>query len=164
MRIYLIVLVVVSLFSSAFSDDSILEYPSEIESMHKKAAEEDVNLHCTTWRFAAEMNNLAPWKTIPVECADYVKDYVMGKGYVTDLERVSEEALIFASSVEFSGDGKDIWIFDIDETLLSNLPYYIDHGFGYIFSNSLPFYKFYLILGLVCVCLCAHVVLLLAFA
>lgn len=136
MRIYLIFLVVVSLFTSAFSD-SILEYPSEIESRHKKAAEEDVNLHCTTWRFAAEMNNLAPWKTIPVECADYVKDYVMGKGYLTDLERVSEEALIFARSIEFSGDGKDIWIFDIDETLLSNLPYYIDHGFGYILSKLL---------------------------
>jgi len=136
MRIYLIFLVVVSLFTSAFSD-SILEYPSEIESRHKKAAEEDVNLHCTTWRFAAEMNNLAPWKTIPVECADYVKDYVMGKGYLTDLERVSEEALIFARSIEFSGDGKDIWIFDIDETLLSNLPYYIDHGFGLeLFDHS----------------------------
>ncbi|XP_019087228.1 PREDICTED: acid phosphatase 1-like [Camelina sativa] len=134
MRIYLIVLVVVSLFSSS---DSILEYPSEIESMHEKAAEEDVNLHCTTWRFAAEMNNLAPWKSIPVECADYVKNYVMGKGYATDLERVSEEALIFANSVEFSGDGKDIWVFDIDETLLSNLPYYIDHGFGLeLFDHS----------------------------
>ncbi|XP_010442941.1 PREDICTED: acid phosphatase 1-like isoform X1 [Camelina sativa] len=139
MKIYLILLlVVVSLFSSsAFSDDSILEYPSEIESMHKKAAEEDVDLHCTTWRFAAEMNNLAPWKSIPAECADYVKNYVMGKGYATDLERVSEEALIFANSVEFSGDGKDIWVFDIDETLLSNLPYYIDHGFGLeLFDHS----------------------------
>ncbi|CAL9243088.1 unnamed protein product [Arabidopsis halleri] len=136
MMIYVIFLVVISLFASAFSD-SILEYPSEIETLHKKAADEDVNLHCTTWRFAAEMNNLAPWKTIPVECADYVKDYVMGKGYLTDLERVSEEALIFASSVEFSGDGKDIWIFDIDETLLSNLPYYIDHGFGLeLFDHS----------------------------
>ncbi|KAF3489030.1 hypothetical protein F2Q69_00055694, partial [Brassica cretica] len=47
-------------------------------------------------------------------------------------------ASIFASSVEFSGDGKDIWVFDIDETLLSNLPYYIDHGFGYTFSLFLP--------------------------
>nr|AFJ66209.1 hypothetical protein 34G24.7 [Capsella rubella] len=137
MRIYLIVLVLVSVFSSAFAEDSILKYPSEIENMHKRAADEDVDLHCTTWRFAAEMNNLAPWKTIPVECADYVKNYVMGKGYATDLERVSEEAFIFASSVEFSGDGKDIWVFDIDETLLSNLPYYIDHGFGLeLFDHS----------------------------
>lgn len=145
MRIYVIFLVV-SLFSSAFSDETsgsyllprplVLEYPSESETRHKESDDDEVNLHCTSWRFAAETNNLAPWKTIPVECADYVKDYVLGKGYVTDLERVSEEASIFASSVEFAGDGKDIWIFDIDETLLSNLPYYIDHGFGYSFSIS----------------------------
>ncbi|CAH8305979.1 unnamed protein product [Eruca vesicaria subsp. sativa] len=49
----------------------------------------------------------------------------------------SEEASIFASTVDFSGDGKDAWIFDIDETLLSNLPYYIDHGFGVeVFDHS----------------------------
>lgn len=146
MKIYLIFLVI-SLISSAFSDEIpnsyllprplIIEYPSE-----KKSSDEEINLHCTSWRFAAETNNLAPWQTIPAECADYVKNYVMGNGYITDLERVSEEALIFARSVEFAGDGKDIWIFDIDETLLSNLPYYIDHGFGYIFS-ILFLYNFY---------------------
>ncbi|CAN6898821.1 unnamed protein product [Brassica oleracea] len=53
--------------------------------------------------------------TIPAECTDYVKDYVLGKGYVTDLERVSEEASVFASTIDFfAGDGKDAWIFDID--------------------------------------------------
>ncbi|CAN7136590.1 unnamed protein product [Brassica rapa subsp. narinosa] len=57
---------------------------------------------------------------------------------VANLERVSEEASVFASTVDFSaGDGKDAWIFDIDETLLSNLPYYIDHGFGVeVFDHS----------------------------
>ncbi|CAH8385971.1 unnamed protein product [Eruca vesicaria subsp. sativa] len=140
-----VILLMVSLFSTAFSDEtsdlyllpkpsSILQYPSE----HKKVDGEEVNLYCTSWRFTAETNNLAPWSTIPAECADYVKEYVMSRGYVTDLERVSEEASIFANSVEFSGDGKDIWVFDIDETLLSNLPYYIDHGFGYTFPQS-PF-------------------------
>ena len=143
-KICVIFLVVSFFFSSACSDEtsdpyllpkpSILQYPSE----HEKVDGEEVNLYCTSWRFAAETNNLAPWSTIPAECADCVKDYVMGRGYAIDLERVSEEASIFASSVEFSGDGKDIWVFDIDETLLSNLPYYIDHGFGYTFSLFLP--------------------------
>nr|ACJ85120.1 unknown [Medicago truncatula] len=27
-------------------------------------------------------------------------------------------------------DGRDLWVFDIDETTLSNLPYYATHGFG----------------------------------
>ncbi|CAF1752101.1 unnamed protein product [Brassica napus] len=142
-KICVIFLVVSFFFSSACSDEtsdpyllpkpSILQYPSE----HEKVDGEEVNLYCTSWRFAAETNNLAPWSTIPAECADCVKDYVMGRGYAIDLERVSEEASIFASSVEFSGDGKDIWVFDIDETLLSNLPYYIDHGFGLeLFDHS----------------------------
>ncbi|CAN7039485.1 unnamed protein product [Brassica rapa subsp. trilocularis] len=117
MMIYYVIFLVVSLFFSAFSDELsdpalILHYP-----------------------------NLAPWSTIPAECADYVKaDYVLGKAYVADLERVSEEASIFASTVvgfNGAGDGKDAWIFDIDETLLSNLPYFIEHGFGLeLFDHS----------------------------
>ena len=135
-----VIFLVVSLFSSAFSGElsdpsSIIKYPSEEP---KRDDGDEVNLHCTSWRFAAETNNLAPWSTIPAECADYVKDYVLGKAYVADLERVSEEASVFASTVDFSaGDGKDAWIFDIDETLLSNLPYYIDHGFGYLHVFSI---------------------------
>ncbi|KAE8666838.1 hypothetical protein F3Y22_tig00112490pilonHSYRG00034 [Hibiscus syriacus] len=37
---------------------------------------------------------------------------------------------LFASTVQMDPDGKDAWIFDIDETLLTNLPYYMDHEFG----------------------------------
>lgn len=79
-----------------------------------------------------EANNLRPWKTIPDECRDYVKDYMTNRGYRIDLERVSKEAGDFAKSVEFAGDGMEAWIFDVDETLLSNLPYYADHGYGYV--------------------------------
>ncbi|OWM79434.1 acid phosphatase 1 [Punica granatum] len=121
----------------AFSEDSapssdaslprplIIEYPQP-----SKAVDEELRLRCTSWRFAAETNNLSPWKTIPQECAEYVKVYMTGEGYSLDLQRVSEEAGFYAKSVELSGDGKDAWIFDIDETLLSNLPYYANHLFG----------------------------------
>lgn len=77
-----------------------------------------------------EANNLAPWRTIPPDCADYVKDYMVGKRYRFDLERVAMEAAAYARSVELVGDGMDAWVFDVDETLLSNLPYYADHRFG----------------------------------
>lgn len=77
-----------------------------------------------------EANNLSPWKTIPQECSDYVKDYMTGRGYLVDLEIVSKEAESYAKNVEVNFDGKDVWIFDIDETLLSNLPYYAEHGYG----------------------------------
>lgn len=90
-----------------------------------------MRLRCNSWRFAVEANNLSPWKTVPKECAEHVKGYVTGKAYVYDLEIVSKEAGEYAKSVNLSNDGKDAWIFDIDETLLSNLPYYAAHGYGY---------------------------------
>ncbi|OMO94849.1 hypothetical protein CCACVL1_05766 [Corchorus capsularis] len=107
----------------------IIQYPEDIESQFKEF-DEEVKLQCTSWRFSVETNNLSPWKTIPVECGAYVKDYMMGRGYKLDLERVSNEAGVYAKSVELNGDGKDVWVFDIDETLLSNLPYYAEHGYG----------------------------------
>ncbi|CAF2059954.1 unnamed protein product [Brassica napus] len=89
---------------------------------------DEVNLHCTSWRFAVETNNLAPWSTIPAECTDYVK------GYVTDLERVSEEASVFASTVISPPATTRMRGFS---TSMSNLPYYIDHGFGVeVFDHS----------------------------
>ncbi|XP_020210911.1 acid phosphatase 1 [Cajanus cajan] len=88
-------------------------------------AAEEVRLGCGAWRVAGEANNLGAWKS-----AEYVKEYMRGKGYVADLEMVSKEAGEFAKSVELAADGKDAWIFDVDETLLSNLPYYAAHGYG----------------------------------
>lgn len=131
---------VFSLFSIVLSHESlnshllprplILEYPENLET-HFGEIKQELRLHCTSWRFSAEANNLNPWKTIPQECADYVKDYMTGREYSIDLRRVSMEAEIYAKTVELTGDGKDVWIFDVDETLLSNFPYYADHGYGY---------------------------------
>ncbi|KAH6809943.1 HAD superfamily [Perilla frutescens var. frutescens] len=100
------------------------------EAQLDKWSAEDVELHCTSWRLAVEANNLSPWKTIAEECGDYVREYMTEKGYRLDLQRVSNEAVLYARSVNLSGDGKFTWVFDIDETLLSNLPYYAQHGYG----------------------------------
>ncbi|XP_050386282.1 acid phosphatase 1 isoform X3 [Argentina anserina] len=107
----------------------IIDYPNLAEP-HFKEIEAEVKLQCTSWRFSVEANNVNPWKTIPEECVEYVKDYVTGRGYGVDLERVSSDAGVYAKSVELRGDGKDVWVFDVDDTLLSNLPYYADHGYG----------------------------------
>jgi len=53
-----------------------------------------------------------------------------GEVYSSDSQMIAAESLEFAKSVQITGDGKDVWVFDIDETLLSNLPYYAAHGFG----------------------------------
>ncbi|XP_057972275.1 acid phosphatase 1-like [Malania oleifera] len=139
-----------SLFSVAFSLENfnshllprplILEYAETVRA-DSEEFEKEVHLQCTSWRFAAETNNLSPWKTIPPECADYVKDYMTTRAYSIDLERVSKEAAVYARSVELGGDGKDVWVFDVDETLLSNLPYYASHGFGLEVFDGVEFDK-----------------------
>lgn len=136
---FLRLLLILSVFSIAFSFENldthllprplIPEYSDNVESQLREI-EDELQLRCTSWRIAGEANNLSPWKTIPQECAEYVKNYMMGRGYAIDIETVSKEAEAYANSVKLNGDGKDVWIFDIDETLLSNLPYYSAHGYG----------------------------------
>lgn len=53
-----------------------------------------------------------------------------GERYRSDLEFVVENSLDFVKNATMIGDGKDAWVFDIDETLLSNVPYYAAHGYG----------------------------------
>ncbi|KAG2609284.1 acid phosphatase 1-like [Panicum virgatum] len=88
------------------------------------------DVRCASWRLAAEANNLAPWKAVPPGCAAHVRDYVTGVAYRSDLELVARESAAYARAAPLRGDGRDAWVFDVDETLLSNLPYYADHGYG----------------------------------
>lgn len=53
-----------------------------------------------------------------------------GERYLSDSLVVAEFPSEFAKSVKIDGDGKDAWEFDIDKTLLSNVPYYEAHRFG----------------------------------
>lgn len=131
-------------FSQETSDDRpvIVKSPKFVEAQLKEWPAKEVELGCTSWRVAVEANNLSPWRTIPEECGDYVKEYMRGKGYELDLLRVSSDAGIYARSVNLSEDGKDAWVFDVDETLLSNLPYYDQHGYGYVILSSFPFFFF----------------------
>ncbi|XP_022159547.1 acid phosphatase 1 [Momordica charantia] len=116
----------------------ILEFPQKVENQLEEL-DGEIKLRCDSWRFNAEANNLSPWRRIPLECAEYVKEYSSGRAYQLDVETASKEAEIFAKSVKLVGDGKDVWIFDIDETLLSNLPYYTEHGYGSDVFNPLEF-------------------------
>ncbi|RCV16096.1 hypothetical protein SETIT_3G110200v2 [Setaria italica] len=85
---------------------------------------------CDSWRFAVETNNKRGWKTIPARCERYVGNYMMGGHYRSDSRAVVNEAIAYAEGLELSGKGNEVWVFDIDETALSNLPYYAKHGFG----------------------------------
>ncbi|KAM7491770.1 hypothetical protein LguiA_034691 [Lonicera macranthoides] len=144
---------ILSLFTLSFCEENlnhhqhnhVLPRPLIIEKYTENAqlkeTLEEVRLECTSWRFSVEANNLSPWKTIPEECADYVKEYMTGKSYKIELDRVAKEARVYANSVELSGEGNDVWVFDVDETLLSNLPYYEQRGYGLEVFDGLEFDK-----------------------
>ncbi|PHT46058.1 hypothetical protein CQW23_15216 [Capsicum baccatum] len=98
-------------------------------------------LDCLSWRLAVETNNLRDWKLVPSACEDYVGHYMLGKQYRRDCEYVAKVAIEYAKGLNLGGDGKDVWVFDIDETTLSNLPYYArcDVAFGAIPYNNTKF-------------------------
>lgn len=86
--------------------------------------------YCESWKFTVENGDAGVWSTVPTRCVKFVKKYVTGKRYLSDSEFAAADSLTFAKDVAIAADGKDCWIFDIDETLLSNLPYYAAHGYG----------------------------------
>ncbi|XP_066361091.1 acid phosphatase 1-like [Miscanthus floridulus] len=85
---------------------------------------------CDSWRFAVETNTLRGWKTVPARCEKYVGNYMLGGHYRSDSRAVVNEAIAYAEGLKVSGEGKEVWVFDVDETTISNLPYYAKHGFG----------------------------------
>ena len=90
-------------------------------------------INCQSWRLAVETNNIVGWTLVPEACENYIGNYMLGKQYRDDCNVVGAAAYEYAKSLTLSGDGKDIWVFDIDETTLSNMPYYArsDVAFGY---------------------------------
>ncbi|KAG6521089.1 hypothetical protein ZIOFF_018155 [Zingiber officinale] len=92
-------------------------------------------IFCDSWRLSVETNNAGHWRIIPENCLGMVEEYMNGDRYSSDSDVVGADSLSFAMTVQIEGDGKDIWIFDIDETLLSNLPYYVVHGYGDVVTN-----------------------------
>ncbi|KAG8383639.1 hypothetical protein BUALT_Bualt04G0034900 [Buddleja alternifolia] len=79
---------------------------------------------CLSWRLAAETNNLRHWKLVPASCENYIGNYMLGEQYKNDCKVVADAAIEYAKSLKLAGDGKDVWVFDTDETTVSNLPYY----------------------------------------
>ncbi|KAK7294272.1 hypothetical protein RJT34_17159 [Clitoria ternatea] len=88
------------------------------------------DVSCLSWRVGVEAHNIIDWKTVPQECEGYIGNYMLGDQYRADSKMVCAQAYLYAKTLNLTRDGRDIWVFDIDETALSNLPYYAHHGFG----------------------------------
>eukprot|EP00253_Pinus_taeda_P007698 PITA_07698 len=102
---------------------------------------QDPQLNCDAWRFGVETNTLRFWDVVPPECVEYVKDYMVGSQYLCDSNMVANESIAYANSLNLSGDGKDVWVFDVDETLLSNLPLYAAYNYGGAWMDDGAFIK-----------------------
>ncbi|KAK9131075.1 hypothetical protein Sjap_011562 [Stephania japonica] len=96
-------------------------------------------ISCPSWRLAVETNNLRDWKTIPVLCEGYISNYMLVKLYRQYSKAVTNQAILYAKSLNLVGDGKEVWVFDVDETVLSNVPYFSQHGFGPELFHSVAF-------------------------
>uniref|UniRef100_A0A9I9CJP2 Acid phosphatase 1-like n=2 Tax=Cucumis melo TaxID=3656 RepID=A0A9I9CJP2_CUCME len=110
---------------SSTDDQVIRMYPKQ----HIVGAEGDPN--CESWKYSIEVNNAGTWYSIPRPCIEFVREYINTGGYLADSRSAAAFSLTFARSVKVGeGKGMDAWIFDVDETLLSNMPYYKATGFG----------------------------------
>lgn len=103
--------------------------------------QQDPQLNCAAWRFGEETNTLRFWDVVPPECVEYVKNYMVGSQYMLDSNIVANESIVYSNSLNISGDGKDVWVFDVDETLLSNLPLYAAYNYGGAFIAEDAFTK-----------------------
>ena len=87
--------------------------------------------YCESWRINVELNNIRGFEVVPQECVEYIQKYMTSSQYKADSERAIEEVTLYLTSCcSLNGDGKDAWIFDVDDTLLSTVPYFKKHGFG----------------------------------
>ncbi|XP_052183015.1 stem 28 kDa glycoprotein-like isoform X2 [Diospyros lotus] len=124
------VLTVTAATSSTRSEPEMLHQVHPLRPRSGAGGSPIPGLSCLSWRLGVETHNIIEWKTVPLACKDYVGHYMLGYQYRKDSRAVAVAALLYAQSLKLAGDGKDVWVFDIDETALSNLPYFAHHGFG----------------------------------
>jgi len=97
--------------------------------------------NCRSWHLGVETSNIINFDTVPANCKAYVEDYLItSKQYQYDSKTVNKEAYFYAKGLALKNDTVNVWIFDLDDTLLSSIPYYAKYGYGYIHINIVPIY------------------------
>jgi len=84
---------------------------------------------CRSFALNAELNNLQGW-LLPKECENYVAEYVELGQYYTDYKVALDAARDYLSTLSAGPDHRDLIVLDIDETALSNIPYYQANNYG----------------------------------
>ena len=96
---------------------------------------------CDSWRLAVEAYNKRDWKTVPADCEGYVGHYMLGGHYRQDSRVVVDEAVAYAEGLELAGNGREVWVFDIDEIYLALQPPLLRHPWLRV-RTSLRFLRF----------------------
>ncbi|GJV36618.1 acid phosphatase 1 [Tanacetum coccineum] len=87
--------------------------------------------YCEGWRMNVELNNVRDFTVVPAECTSYIGKYMAGSQFKIDSEATIDECTLYLNTLcDLKNDGKDAWIFDIDDTLLSLVSYYKKHDYG----------------------------------
>ncbi|KAK2405768.1 acid phosphatase [Trifolium repens] len=93
--------------------------------------DDDDERYGLSWRLAVETNNNArPWKTVPLRCYKHVENYMTGGQYEHDLNMIVDEIVVYASEIPLATTQQYAWILDVDDTCISNIPYYKAKRFG----------------------------------
>ncbi|KAI8000624.1 Acid phosphatase 1 [Camellia lanceoleosa] len=78
-----------------------------------------------------ELHNIWDFEVVAKKCTEYVGKYMNSIQYKVDSERAVDKCTVFLStSCSLKRDGRDAWIFNIHDTLLSTVPYCKKHHFG----------------------------------
>ncbi|XP_058743271.1 acid phosphatase 1-like isoform X2 [Vicia villosa] len=102
---------------------------SELDS--SSSSEVDDERYGLSWRLAVESNNnVRPWKTVPARCYKHVENYILDGQYELDMNIIVDEIIFYAKSQIPVPSNKDAWILDVDDTCISNIPYYKNKRFG----------------------------------
>ncbi|KAM7254154.1 hypothetical protein ACFE04_031836 [Oxalis oulophora] len=116
------------LINSVCADWNILKRKNDHSDLSLDAS---LKSYCESWRINVEVHNIREFEVVPQECVDYIKKYMTSSQYKVDSEMVIYEIKLYLGNCCcFKPSDKDSWIFDIDDTLLSTIPYYKKHGFG----------------------------------
>lgn len=93
--------------------------------------------YCLSWRVMVEAGNAKGWRAVPAQCVGYVRVYMAWGQYHRDVGAVAELAAAYAAGIAppaaAGADGLDAWVLDVDDTCLSNQPYYQVKQFGYVY-------------------------------
>ncbi|BAT98459.1 hypothetical protein LR48_Vigan406s021600 [Vigna angularis] len=130
---FVVFFVATVLVASQCHGASFRSFPLQMPTGYGAGASYD-DVRCASWRLAVEAQNIFGFQTIPERCVESTAAYIEGGQYQSDSKTVNQQVFFYASDLKIQDN--DVVIFNVDGTVLSNVPYYSQHGYGSEKFNS----------------------------